>query len=262
MSAGRLLFLVATLALIGTAAVLAVFGTRAIGLGAIMIGGYLVVLVAGVMIPRLAMFAPVVLRLSSTRPEIALTFDDGPGPTSTREVLTILARFNARATFFVLGEKVRAAPGVLREIADAGHAIGIHGDTHDRLFSLRHPSRIVADIERARDAVAAVIGKRPRLFRPPLGHVSPRTAVAVKRLGLTLVGWTVRGRDGLANATAEAVQRRLIAGLSPGAIILLHDAAERGDRVPTGVAALPVILAEAARLRFRCVTISPSRVPS
>jgi peptidoglycan/xylan/chitin deacetylase (PgdA/CDA1 family) len=260
MSAGRSLFLVSTLVLVATAAVLAVLGAR--GLVLIALGGYAVVLLAGVMIPQLAMFAPVILRLDSTHQEIALTFDDGPRPASTREVLATLARFDARATFFVLGEKVRAAPDVLREIADAGHEIGIHGDWHDRLLSLRNPRRIIADIERARDAVAAVIGKRPTLFRPPLGHVSPRTAVAAKRLGLTLVGWSVRSRDGLAGATADTVQRRVTAGLYPGAIILLHDAAERGEREPAGVAALPGILAEATRRGLRCVTISPSRVPS
>ena len=246
--------------LVAAAAVLAVLGAR--GLVLIALGGYAVVLLAGVMIPQLAMFAPVILRLDSTHPEIALTFDDGPLPASTREVLATLARFDARATFFVLGEKVRAAPDVLREIANAGHEIGIHGDWHDRLLSLRNPRRIIADIERARDAVAAVIGKRPTLFRPPLGHVSPRTAVAAKRLGLTLVGWSVRSRDGLAGAAADSVQRRVTAGLCPGAIILLHDAAERGEREPAGVATLPGILAEATRRGLRCVTISPSRVPS
>jgi peptidoglycan/xylan/chitin deacetylase (PgdA/CDA1 family) len=256
MSAGRSLFLSSTLVLLATAAVLAVLGER--GLGLIALGGYVVVLLAGVMIPQLAMFAPVVLRLESTAREIALTFDDGPEPSSTREVLATLARFGAHATFFVLGERVRAAPEVLREIADAGHEIGIHGDWHDRLLSLRHPSRIVADLERACGTVEAVIGKRPRLFRPPVGHVSPRTAVAARRLGLTLVAWSVRGRDGLAGATAEAVQRRVTAGLHPGAIVLLHDAAERGERVPAGVAALPGILAEATRRGLRCVPISSS----
>jgi peptidoglycan-N-acetylglucosamine deacetylase len=259
-STGRILFLVSTLVLVATAAMLIAVDARAIGLGAIVLSGYVAVLLAGVMMPQLAMFAPVVLRLSSTRQEIALTFDDGPEPASTREVLATLARFNAHATFFVLGEKVRKAPDVLREIADAGHAIGIHGDWHDRLLSLRNPKRIVADIERARDAVAAVIGKRPLLFRPPIGHVSPRTAVAMRHLGLTLVGWNVRGRDGIADATAEAVQRRVTAGLRPGAIVLLHDAAERGERVPAGVAALPGILEEAARRGLRCVPIPPASV--
>jgi len=226
------------------------------------LGAYVALILAGVLIPQLAMFAPVLLRLPRARQEIALTFDDGPSPASTREVLAQLARFDARATFFVLGEKVRAAPEVLREIAHAGHAIGIHGDWHDRLFSLRHPKRMVADIERAQAAVAALTGKRPTLFRPPIGHVSPRTAAAARRLGLTLVGWSVRGRDGLAGATTEAVQRRVVAGLRPGAIILLHDAAEGGQRAPAGVAALPAILEEAARRGLRCVSIPPFGVRS
>jgi Predicted xylanase/chitin deacetylase len=262
MSAGRILFFVSTLLLAATPAVLPVFGEPAIGLGLTVLCAYLVVLVAGVMSPQLAMFAPVVLGTDITRKEVALTFDDGPSPASTREVLATLARFDARATFFVLGERARAAPDVLRDIADAGHEIGIHGDGHDRLLSLRHPNRIVADIERAQAAVEAVTGKRPSLLRPPLGHISPRTAVAARRLGLTLVGWSVRGRDGFAGATSEAVCRRVIAGLTPGAIVLLHDAAERGEHAPSGVAALPGILEEAARRGLRCVSISPSCVSS
>ena len=262
MSEGRMVFRTFTL-LLATLAVLALaVGTPFTAIGLVALPVYLAVILTGVMVPQLAMFAPMVLRLDSTAQEIALTFDDGPGATSTREVLAVLAGFGAKATFFVLGEKVRATPDILREIAEAGHAIGIHGDWHDRLFSLRHPGRIVAEIERARDAVAAITGQRPSLLRPPLGHVSPRTAVAAKRLGMTLVGWTVRGRDGLAGATAEAVQRRVVSGLRPGAIVLLHDAAERDDRVPAGVTALPAIITEANRRGLRCVPMSQSRGPA
>ncbi|HEX7501036.1 MAG TPA: polysaccharide deacetylase family protein [Polyangia bacterium] len=262
MSDGRLLFFASTLLLAATAATLPIFGTKMTGVGAALLCGYLALLLVGVMLPRLTMFAPALLRMESARGEVALTFDDGPSPASTRKVLATLARFDARATFFVLGEKVRAAPDVLREIANAGHAIGIHGDTHDRLFSFRHPNRIVADIERAQDTVAKIIGQRPSLFRPPLGHVSPRTAVAARRLGLTLVGWSVRARDGLVGTTTETVRRRVFAGLEPGAIVLLHDAAERGERTPAGVTALPGILEEAARRGLRCVSLASYCVPS
>jgi peptidoglycan-N-acetylglucosamine deacetylase len=262
MSAGRLLFLASTLLLAATAALLPIFGAGTVAWGLVLGCAYFAILLVGVMIPSLTMFAPVLTSMDGRRHEIALTFDDGPSPASTREVLAALSRFDARATFFVLGEKARAAPDVVREIANAGHAIGIHGDTHDRLFSLRHPNRIVADIERARDAVAEIIGRRPSLLRPPLGHVSPRTAVAARRLGMTLVGWRVRARDGLPGTTAEAVRRRVIAGLKPGAIVLLHDAAEQGEQTPAGVAALPAILDEAARRGLRCVSLAPSSVPS
>ena len=220
---------------------------------------YVAIILWGVLDPRMAMFAPVMVLLPAAGNAIALTFDDGPDPTTTRAVLGTLARFGAQATFFVLGEKVRAAPDVLREIARAGHTIGIHGDRHDRLLSLRSPKRIVAELERVRASVAEIIGKRPCLFRPPVGHVSPRTAVAAKQLGLTIVGWSVRSRDGLSSTSVADVERRVCTGLRSGAIVLLHDAAERGDRSPAGVAALPAILEHATRAGLRCVALpSPS----
>jgi peptidoglycan/xylan/chitin deacetylase (PgdA/CDA1 family) len=225
-------------------------------LGLVLLFGYFAVLLLGVMIPRLAMFAPVLWRVRNGRPEVVMTFDDGPSPESTRQVLATLNRFAAHATFFVLGSKAIAAPEVLREIAAAGHEIGVHGDRHDRLLSLRHPDRITSDVERAQAAIVAATGQRARLFRPPLGHVSPRTALVAKRLGLTLVGWSVRGGDGLARTTVASALRRVVAGLHPGAIVLLHDASERGQFEPAGVAALPAILEEARRRGLRCVSLA------
>jgi len=214
------------------------------------------VLLAGVMNPRLAMFAPIVCRSASGRPEVALTFDDGPSPLSTRKVLAELSRFGAHATFFVLGAKAEKHPDLVKAIHAAGHEIGLHGFTHDRLLSLRHPSEIVSDLERARSVVESLTGERPRLFRPPIGHVSPRTAVAVRRLGLTLVGWSVRARDGLRGTTAAVVAKRMLSRLAPGAIVLLHDASEHEDFEPAGVAALAEILAETNRRGVACVTVS------
>jgi peptidoglycan-N-acetylglucosamine deacetylase len=217
---------------------------------------YAAVVVAGVMSPGLAMFAPILCRGASRRPEVALTFDDGPSPLSTPNVLAELARHNARATFFVLGAKAQNNQELLQSIHAAGHEIGLHGFEHDRLFSIRHPSRIEAELVRAQSIVRAVTGQTPRLFRPPVGHVSPRTAVAVRRLGLTLVGWNVRARDGLAGTTAAKVLRRVLPRLAPGAIVLLHDASEREQYQPAGVAALPEILAEIHRRGLACVTVS------
>ena len=220
---------------------------------------YLVLLYLGVTLPRFALFAPMFCRGPRSRPEVALTFDDGPDTDPTRKVLAALARAQARATFFVLGSKARQAPEVVAEIAAAGHEIGIHGDTHDRWLSVRHPDAIAASLERALATVESASSRRPHLFRPPLGHTSPRTAVAARRLGLALVGWSVRSRDGLASTTAEDATRRVRAGLAPGAVILMHDASERSDREPVAAAALPAILDEIARRGLRCVTISQLR---
>lgn len=255
-SDGRPLLVASTLIAIGVAGGMALLGSPWSFLALAVPAAYLLWLVAGVMTPRLALFAPVICRGNPARPEVALTFDDGPDPTSTPAVLQALAAGGARATFFVLGEKVRQAPEVLHAIAAAGHDIGVHGNTHDRLLSLRRPDLIVAAVERALAAIQAVTGARPTLFRPPLGHVSPRTATAARSLALTLVAWNVRPRDGSAATTAQQATHRIIAGLGPGAIILMHDAAERADRVPIAATVLPAILDEIARRGLKCVPLS------
>jgi peptidoglycan/xylan/chitin deacetylase (PgdA/CDA1 family) len=217
---------------------------------------YLALVLVGVMNPRLAMFAPIVCRTQGSLREVALTFDDGPSPLSTPMVLAELSRQQVRATFFLLGAKAQENPELVRAIHAAGHEIGLHGYHHDRLLSLRHPNRIVAELERAQSIIKATTGQAPRLFRPPVGHVSPRTARAARRLGLTLVGWNLGARDGLARTTAADVVRRVTKRLGPGSIVLLHDAAERGQHVPGGVAALQQILGEIARQGLACMTVS------
>jgi peptidoglycan/xylan/chitin deacetylase (PgdA/CDA1 family) len=255
-SVGRILFLSSS----AGAAGLTVLALSSPDLPAWPIGAalltYLAIIVTGVLTPRLAMFAPVLSRATSGRAEIALTFDDGPSPRTTPKVLAELARHGARATFFVLGAKVEQHPELLKAIAAAGHEIGVHGQRHDRLLSIRHPRRIQAEIEQARTTVEALTGSKPILFRPPVGHVSPRTAVATRRLALTLVGWSVRARDGLRQTTAASVVRRVSDGLRPGAIVLLHDASEDEQFEPAGVAALPELLTEAGRRGLACVTLS------
>lgn len=203
---------------------------------------YVVLALVGVFVPRLEMFADILCAGPRGVPQVALTFDDGPHPEHTREVLSLLDGAGAKATFFLLGSKVEAHPDVAREIVRRGHDIGVHGYTHDRLQCLRAPKRIEADLKRALDAIERATGQRPVLFRPPVGLVSPRTDTAATRLGLVIVGWSVRGRDGLRKAKAHEVAARVRRGLRPGAVVMLHDAAETGDRRPAGVEALGPIL--------------------
>ena len=205
-------------------------------------GAYVTLALVGVFVPRLEMFADIVCSGSKDVPLVALTFDDGPHPEHTRAVLDLLDEAGAKATFFVLGVKVEAHPDVAREIVKRGHGIGVHGYTHDRWQSLRSPNQIQKDLERALDAIEKATGQRPLLFRPPVGLVSPRTDTAATKLGLTIVAWSARGLDGLSKATSRDVAARVRRGLRPGAIVLLHDTAEHGDRCPAGVEALPAIL--------------------
>jgi peptidoglycan/xylan/chitin deacetylase (PgdA/CDA1 family) len=212
-----------------------VIGILSFGLGALA--------TTGVVFPSLEIYGHVVFRGPAGRARIALTFDDGPHPVTTRRVLEALASTRHRATFFVLGEKVRRHPDVVREIHAAGHSLGIHGDRHDRLLSFRMPRSIRDEIGRARDAVEAATGTRPRFFRPPLGHTSLTTFLGARRAGVTLVGWSARGYDGIRRRSPEALVKRLGRSLTDGAIVMLHDAAEHDDFEPASVPALPRLLA-------------------
>jgi len=202
----------------------------------------------GVFFPWLEMHGRIVCRGPVSRgpaggARVALTFDDGPHPVTTRQVLEVLASTRHRATFFVLGEKARRHPDVVREIHAGGHTLGVHGDSHDRLHSFRMPWTVRAEIVRATEAVEAAAGVRPRFFRPPLGHTSVTTVRGARRAGVTLIGWSSRGYDGIRRRSPVAVVARVGPTLSAGAIVLLHDAAEHDDFEPASVRALPRLVA-------------------
>jgi peptidoglycan/xylan/chitin deacetylase (PgdA/CDA1 family) len=240
-SPARLAFLAST-AGFGTLAAHAVLRVEP-GVAVLAALGWGTVATTGVVLPGLEMYGRVVSRGPAGRAHVALTFDDGPHPVTTRRVLEALAPTRHRATFFVLGEKARRHPDVVRQIRAGGHTLGVHGDFHDRLHSFRMPSRVRDQIVRAADAVEAATGARPRFFRPPLGHTSLTTVRGARRAGVTLVGWSSRGYDGIRGRSPEAVVMRVGRTLTEGAIVMLHDAAEHDDFEPASVAALPRLLA-------------------
>jgi peptidoglycan/xylan/chitin deacetylase (PgdA/CDA1 family) len=209
----------------------------------------------GVLVPQLEMYGDVEWRAEPGAKAVALTFDDGPNPKTTRRVLAILAERGHKGTFFVVGRKARLHPEVLREIHEAGHSIGLHGYQHDRLYSFKAPRYVMADIERTQRAVEDAAGVRPILFRPPVGYVSSRTAVGAKKAGVRVVAWSARGIDGLRETDPDRVAERVEKKLVDGAIVLLHDAAERDDFEPGTIAALPRILDSLEERGLRSVTV-------
>jgi peptidoglycan/xylan/chitin deacetylase (PgdA/CDA1 family) len=217
--------------------------------------GYVGLFAAGIVEPRLEMFGDIVWRGRAGSKRVALTFDDGPHPVTTRKVLGLLAARGQRATFFVLGHKVLLFPDVVQEIHAAGHTLGVHGHAHPWLYALKSPSSVAQDIVRAQDAVEVAAGVRPVLFRPPIGRVSPRVAAGARRAGVTTVGWTVRGLDGVRRTRIEDVVRRVERKLADGAIVLLHDAAENDDYEPAGVRSLELLLDLIERRGLRLVSV-------
>lgn len=185
---------------------------------------------------------------------VALTFDDGPSE-ATPEILEILARHNARATFFQLGANVDRLAAVAQQVAAAGHELGNHSYSHP-LLCFKPPGFILDEFRRAQEAVERHAGVRPRWLRAPFGARWPGLGSAQAALGLTGVMWTVIGRDW--RLPAAGVVRRVLAGSCNGAVICLHDGREATARpdVSATVAALREIAPRLADqgYQFRTVT--------
>ena len=180
------------------------------------------------------------------RPDhVALTFDDGPDPASTPAFLDLLAARRTRATFFLLGSMVARAPQLAAEIAAAGHEIAVHGWDH-RYTILRSPRDTFGDLARARDVVSETTGQRPRFYRPPYGVLSSGAVLAARRLGLTPVLWSSWGEEWTPGASADSVFAAVMAGLTGGATVLLHDSdcTSPAGAASAALGALPWVLDE------------------
>lgn len=192
----------------------------------------------------------IVWRVETWAPLAALSFDDGPDPVHTPQVLDILDRHHARATFFLIGENARRHPELVARIRARGHEVGNHTDTTHptALMSMR---RFSGSVLRAEAALGLAEGD-PRLFRPGSGWIRPAQLDLVIRRGYTCVLGSAYGYDPQ-RPPAAYIRWAVARNLRPGAIVVLHDAG--GDRANT-VAALPGIL-EAGRAKgLRFVTVS------
>lgn len=161
-------------------------------------------------------------RAAGTPLKVALTFDDGPARPSTEALLDVLAKHDAPATFFCVGELVDAHPDIVRRIVDEGHVVANHSMTHGRGVSI-HPTDTSA-IDDGSAALERVLGAKPALYRPPWGWLAPWAALRTRRRGLTCVGWDVYPDDWkLPEPDPQLIIDQVLAEISPGSIVLLHD---------------------------------------
>jgi peptidoglycan/xylan/chitin deacetylase (PgdA/CDA1 family)/negative regulator of sigma E activity len=182
------------------------------------------------------------------RPEIALTFDDGPTPLATPMLLAILRRYGVRATFFVIGVHARAYPYYLKEMAADGDEIADH--------SYHHPNMTTVDAETMTEEITAggavirrVTGRRPRWFRPPGGDYTSAIVAAARRDGMGFAMWTYNSGD-WALPPASVIITRIVSRAEPGAVILLHNGTLNTVR------ALPELIVELRHRGFTMVTLS------
>jgi peptidoglycan/xylan/chitin deacetylase (PgdA/CDA1 family) len=180
---------------------------------------------------------------------VAITFDDGPHPEGTPAVLETLAARGATATFFLVGEQVRAHPDVARAVAEAGHEIAMHGDRHTLLLR-RRAHELALDFDRASATIEEVTGRTPALYRPPYGIFSAAGLRLARARGWRPLLWSTWGRDWERRATPASIARRATRGLRAGDVVLLHDsdAYSSADSWRSTAAALPSVLDAVADL--------------
>jgi len=224
----------------------------------------------GAVYPRAQLFGPTVCH--TNRPEkLAITFDDGPNPAITPKLLELLFRHNAKTTFFVVGKYVRESPGLVKEIAQRGHVLGNHTDTHPNLF-FRGPQETSEELQRCHDAIHQATWVEPRWFRPPFGFRSPWLSEIVHRQNMRTAMWTLIPGDWRVKPPAWLIQRMKpiaeharkkdppgtgYAGGITGDILCLHDgdyARPNADRTHT-VAALEYWLPRWSDLGLEFVTM-------
>ena len=162
---------------------------------------------------------------------VALTFDDGPTPL-TRDYLAVLERFDARATFFVVGELCARHPEWVHAISSRGHELAGHGYTHQR-FTKLSKSELSSELERTQALLPPSKRRRP-LLRPPHGAVSLSSVVACARAGFTLALWSYDSGDSRTERADDVAKEFLLRPVDPGAIVLFHEGqAWTLDALPT-----------------------------
>lgn len=160
---------------------------------------------------------------------VAITFDDGPDEIMTIRVLDVLHKHNAKAVFFLIGDKVVRNSEIVKQIVQEGHIIGNHTYSHKFSFPFRSYGKVVNEIKECNDVVERIINKKTKLFRPPFGVTNPRIGRAIKFLGLHCVGWSVRSFDTVSCRSRDSVLENIVNNLHNGAIILLHDRCDDAD---------------------------------
>ncbi len=224
---------------------------------ALVIAGYLeslwilclshIALITTTLWPSLQGFGRVATSFQTQSRGVWLTIDDGPNPCTTLAILDLLAEFDAKATFFLVGDNIARWPHLAQQIAAAGHSLGNHTKTHPRFwFWSFAPQRLRWEIDGFEAIAREFALPVPGLFRAPAGMKNPFVHPILAARSLRLIGWSVRGFDS-GHTRPERIFNRIQNGLRPGAILLLH------EHSAVSVAALKLILEQMRSEDLRAV---------
>ncbi len=167
---------------------------------------------------------------------MALTFDDGP-TAFTSSILDLLAQHKQKATFFCIGKQIEEHPDIFKRIISEGHGVGNHTFSHTTKMGFFGKEEVVEEIETANAIIKKTGDINTPFFRPPFGVTNPSIAFAVKHTGMRLVGWNVRSYDTVTSSETK-ILIRVLKGIKPGCVVLLHDTSEKTVNVTKALLAV------------------------
>jgi len=183
---------------------------------------------------------------------VALTYDDGPHPDFTPEILRTLDKYQVKATFFMIGERMEKYPEIVREAVAQGHAIGNHTYSHPHDLESLTSDQVIRELDDCEQVIERMVGHRTHLFRPPRGLLNGTVLRIAKDERYQTILWTVCA-DHHDAPTPEAMAARVLKHAQPGAIILAHDGTF-ASRI-NDVRATPLIIEELKQQGYRFVTV-------
>ena len=195
-----------------------------------------------------------ILRGPTDQKRIALTFDDGPDPRFTEDVLNVLNQYNVSGTFFLMGSRAIAYPEIVERINNEGHVIGNHTYFHPNLVKEADIPTLEREVTRTENTLNDIIDYRTSLFRPPYGFLYNELVEKLAEMQYLIIGWSVDSLD-WEEDPPEVIASNVLDNVHPGAIILMHDGADwDGDRTNT-IAALRQIIPALQKQGYEFVTV-------
>jgi peptidoglycan-N-acetylglucosamine deacetylase len=212
-------------------------------------------------IPNAGLFDPIVKRFKTTRREVWLTIDDGPHPEDNPQILELLAQYQARATFFLIGQRAAEHPTLVREIVRQGHTLGNHTLSHPlATFWLAGSVRLKHEIVTCSEVLTRLAPQGQLSgFRGPVGMTSFFLQPLLQRSQLKLIGWSCRGFDGV-RQDPEKIVERIWKDVFPGAIILLHEGNRPTGCLPVNPRCLALLLERLKLAGYSAVIPSPEQL--
>jgi peptidoglycan/xylan/chitin deacetylase (PgdA/CDA1 family) len=154
--------------------------------------------------------------------QVAITFDDGPNPEFTSKVLSLLKKYQAKATFFCIGKNIKAHQELFKKIVSEGHTVANHTYSHSNFFGFFSVKKVVSELRQTNKVVKEISGLEMKLYRPAFGITNPHIKKALKITGLHSIGWSKRSLD-TTSLSEKTILNRVTHNLKKGDIILLHD---------------------------------------